>query len=159
MCSSKPKDPSEESRSPEYAWQPAICPSVGQASNEGKATASDPVFTGVADEFTGLHWHGEIFSLPPGAAPLASSAVTQYQAFGMGPLPMGCFSTSSSAQLDFDTRNDVPILQSMGSRSSTDGRSFLQVYRAGTISATRTCVHRSLVTAVPPRPSSRCSSP
>ena len=31
-----------------------------------------------------LHWHGDVFDLPEGARPLASSALTEHQAFRVG---------------------------------------------------------------------------
>ncbi|MFY9269587.1 MAG: gamma-glutamyl-gamma-aminobutyrate hydrolase family protein [Candidatus Manganitrophaceae bacterium] len=43
--------------------------------------ATDPLFKGVVPSFTVYHWHGDIFPLPHGAVPLASSALTRYQAF------------------------------------------------------------------------------
>jgi GMP synthase (glutamine-hydrolysing) len=42
--------------------------------------SSDRLFTGVPS-FQGLHWHGDVFELPESAVPLASSAMTQCQAF------------------------------------------------------------------------------
>jgi GMP synthase (glutamine-hydrolysing) len=35
--------------------------------------------------FNVLHWHGDTFDLPPGAARLASTDITQNQAFSLGP--------------------------------------------------------------------------
>ncbi len=46
--------------------------------------ASDPIFSRFAPRETVLHWHGDIFDLPRGAVPLASSAVTPCQAFRWG---------------------------------------------------------------------------
>jgi len=46
--------------------------------------ASDPIFSRFAPTETVLHWHGDIFDLPLGAIPLASSAVTPCQAFRWG---------------------------------------------------------------------------
>ena len=34
--------------------------------------------------FTALHWHGDVFALPAGAVPLASSKLTAHQAFAYG---------------------------------------------------------------------------
>ncbi|HOB98763.1 MAG TPA: gamma-glutamyl-gamma-aminobutyrate hydrolase family protein [Verrucomicrobiota bacterium] len=34
--------------------------------------------------FTPLHWHGDVFELPPGAVSLASSELTRHQAFACG---------------------------------------------------------------------------
>ena len=44
----------------------------------------DPLFVGVPFAFTAFHWHGDVFSLPLGAVPLASSALTEQQAFRYG---------------------------------------------------------------------------
>jgi GMP synthase (glutamine-hydrolysing) len=48
------------------------------------AAAADPLFSGLPRELTAFHWHGDQFSLPPGAVLLASSAVTPHQAFRYG---------------------------------------------------------------------------
>lgn len=48
------------------------------------ATTSDGLFRGVPRSFTALHWHGDIFDLPSGAVRLASSAMTERQAFRHG---------------------------------------------------------------------------
>jgi GMP synthase (glutamine-hydrolysing) len=44
----------------------------------------DPLWSDVPLEFTAFHWHGDVFSLPAGATPLASSALTDQQAFRYG---------------------------------------------------------------------------
>jgi GMP synthase (glutamine-hydrolysing) len=41
----------------------------------------DPIIGALAPETIVLHWHGDVFDLPEGAAPLASSAQTKHQAF------------------------------------------------------------------------------
>lgn len=46
--------------------------------------ASDPLFAGAPRQFTALHWHGDVFDLPRGALRLASSALTERQAFRHG---------------------------------------------------------------------------
>ena len=40
---------------------------------------------GTEDGLVGFHWHGEIFSLPPGAQWLARSAACTHQAYVLGP--------------------------------------------------------------------------
>ncbi len=45
---------------------------------------SDTLFNGLAKSFTAFHWHGDIFDLPRGATPLASSPLTAHQAFRYG---------------------------------------------------------------------------
>ncbi len=44
----------------------------------------DPVIGRLAPAAEVLHWHGDVFDLPPGATPLASSALTPVQAFRSG---------------------------------------------------------------------------
>jgi GMP synthase (glutamine-hydrolysing) len=38
----------------------------------------------VSLQFTALHWHGDVFALPAGAVPLASSELTRHQGFLYG---------------------------------------------------------------------------
>ncbi len=45
---------------------------------EGK---QDPLLKEAPTQFTPLHWHGDVFDLPKGAVSLASSQLTQHQAF------------------------------------------------------------------------------
>ena len=45
------------------------------------AAAQDPVLGGVGSTQELFHWHSETFDLPPGALPLASSALCRNQAF------------------------------------------------------------------------------
>jgi GMP synthase-like glutamine amidotransferase len=49
-----------------------------------EASRSDPVFAGLTEPETVLHWHGETFDLPPGAKWLASSDACRNQAFCLG---------------------------------------------------------------------------
>lgn len=49
----------------------------------GRASG-DVLFHDVEPVITPLHWHGDVFDLPPGAEPLASSALTELQAFRHG---------------------------------------------------------------------------
>jgi GMP synthase (glutamine-hydrolysing) len=44
----------------------------------------DPIVGALAPRTTVLHWHGDVFELPEGARPLASSARTEHQAFRAG---------------------------------------------------------------------------
>jgi GMP synthase (glutamine-hydrolysing) len=46
--------------------------------------AEDPLFAGEAPTFVPFHWHGDLFEVPPGAVPLARSAITPVQAFRHG---------------------------------------------------------------------------
>jgi len=57
----------------EIGWSPLTLTPAGQASPLGEL-AGLPV----------LHWHGDVFDLPPGAVPLASTELTPNQAFRHG---------------------------------------------------------------------------
>ena len=43
--------------------------------------SQDRLWSGAPREFMALHWHGDVFELPPGAVNLASSELTRNQAF------------------------------------------------------------------------------
>lgn len=60
--------------------RPGEAPELGFAPVEF-LDADDPVVGGLAPSTSVLHWHGDVFELPPGAQPLASSARTAHQAF------------------------------------------------------------------------------
>ncbi len=60
-------------------------PEVGWANVElSAAAASDPILGGLPQAFPALHWHSDVFELPPGAVHLARSAMTENQAFRSG---------------------------------------------------------------------------
>jgi GMP synthase (glutamine-hydrolysing) len=65
------------------AVRPGAEPEIGFAPVEIH-DATDPIVGALAPETTVLHWHGDVFDLPPGAQPLASSAQTEHQAFRAG---------------------------------------------------------------------------
>jgi GMP synthase (glutamine-hydrolysing) len=44
----------------------------------------DPLLAGVQESFVAFHWHGDAFTLPRGAVPLASTTMTPLQAFRFG---------------------------------------------------------------------------
>lgn len=46
--------------------------------------ARDALWRGQAPSFTAFHWHGDVFDLPSGAVSLASSDLTEVQAFRFG---------------------------------------------------------------------------
>ncbi|MGO9909344.1 MAG: type 1 glutamine amidotransferase [Solirubrobacteraceae bacterium] len=57
-------------------------PEVGVlAVHRTAAAASDPVFALLPEEFRALQWHGDTFTLPPGAVQLARSDAYEQQAF------------------------------------------------------------------------------
>ncbi len=49
-----------------------------------EAASQDRLWNGVTREFMALHWHGDVFDLPAGAVNLASSELTEHQAFRYG---------------------------------------------------------------------------
>lgn len=60
----------------EIGWLPVELTAAGQ---------SDALFSGVSSgTFTAFHWHGDVFTVPAGAVPLARSAATACQAFRYG---------------------------------------------------------------------------
>ena len=62
----------------EIGWLPLTLTPEGQASPL-KALGGVPV----------LHWHGDAFTLPPGATRLAETAICSQQAFALGPTILG----------------------------------------------------------------------
>ena len=46
--------------------------------------ADDGVLSNLPDSFTPMHWHGDVFDLPPGATPIADSDMTRVQGFVYG---------------------------------------------------------------------------
>jgi len=63
--------------------RPGEGPEIGLAP-VAVADPDDPVLGGLAPSTEVLHWHGDVFDLPDGAQPLASSARTEHQAFRLG---------------------------------------------------------------------------
>ncbi|MBV8881283.1 MAG: type 1 glutamine amidotransferase [Planctomycetaceae bacterium] len=49
-----------------------------------KDAGKDPLWRGIDSRFMGFHWHGDVFDLPRRAVPLASSVLTEHQAFRAG---------------------------------------------------------------------------
>jgi len=63
--------------------RPGERPEIGFAPVE-VADSADPLLGGLAPRTDVLHWHGDVFDLPDGARPLASSELTEHQAFRVG---------------------------------------------------------------------------
>jgi GMP synthase (glutamine-hydrolysing) len=82
--------------------------------------ASDPLFSKLPSRLTPLHWHGDVFELPPGAVPLARSARTPLQAFSYNSRAWG---------LLFHLEADAAQVQAMAEVFPSD------VQRAGTTPA------------------------
>lgn len=49
----------------------------------------DPLFQDVETPFPAFHWHGDVFTLPDEATPLARTAQTEYQVFRYGDTAYG----------------------------------------------------------------------
>ena len=79
------------------------------------AARDDAIFRGTRDTFAALHWHGDAFDLPRGAAPLASSMMTEHQAFRHGERAWG---------LLFHLEATLPIVESM---AAGDERAFEEI--------------------------------
>ena len=62
---------------------PGEGPEIGFAPVE-VCEPTDPIVGALAPRTTVLHWHGDVFELPEGAQPLASSAQMEHQAFRAG---------------------------------------------------------------------------
>lgn len=56
----------------EIGWHPV---------KSSAAARNDLLWNAVENQFTAFHWHGDIFELPAGAVSLASSSLTEHQAF------------------------------------------------------------------------------
>jgi GMP synthase (glutamine-hydrolysing) len=65
---------------PEIGWHPVAL---------HDDAASDPLWREAPRAFTALHWHGDVFDLPPQAVALAASAQTPVQAFRHGSAAWG----------------------------------------------------------------------
>jgi len=63
--------------------EPGKGPEIGFAPVEVH-DPGDPIVGALAPRTTVLHWHGDVFELPAGAQPLASSVQTEHQAFRTG---------------------------------------------------------------------------
>ena len=68
------------------------------------AARDDALFTGAPLDFVAFHWHGDAFTLPPGAVALAGSTMTPLQAFRFG---------ASAWGVQFHLETDPDLLQAM----------------------------------------------
>jgi len=64
----------------------------------------DALFDALPRNFPAFHWHGDAFTLPDGAVPLASSTMTPLQAFRMGERAWG---------IQFHLETDEEVLEAM----------------------------------------------
>ena len=88
----------------EIGWYPArLLPGSGD----------DALLQGLPASFTAFHWHGDAFTLPPGAVPLAASAMTPLQAFRAAPRAWG---------VQFHLETDAQVLAAMLESGADDVR-------------------------------------
>jgi GMP synthase-like glutamine amidotransferase len=80
----------------EIGWFPVTCLPEGLSSIP---------FHGLPNEFTALHWHGDTFSLPPGATMLAESEACPAQAFS--------FDSGRVLALQFHLESSVESVRSL----------------------------------------------
>jgi GMP synthase-like glutamine amidotransferase len=92
---------------PEIGWAPISL--VGEAGN-------DALFRDLPPELTVLHWHGDTFDLPPGAAHLAANDVYVNQAFRAGPLAWGL-----QFHLEVDRAGVDAFLGAFGDEAASNG--------------------------------------
>jgi GMP synthase (glutamine-hydrolysing) len=71
----------------------------------------DALFSLLPSDFVAFHWHGDAFSLPPGALPLAASTMTPLQAFRFGERAWGA---------QFHPEMDLPLLRAFIDTGATD---------------------------------------
>jgi len=69
-----------------------------------EAAREDPLFGAAPESFVAFHWHGDAFTLPRGAVPLASSTMTPVQAFRFGARAFG---------VQFHLETDEEVLSAM----------------------------------------------
>jgi len=93
-----------------------------------EASRSDPLFAGLPERLTVLHWHGDTFELPVGARRLATNATYRNQAFRVGELAWGLqFHIEVTADAverflsAFDTEAQQAIGGSSAIRTASDG--------------------------------------
>ena len=73
----------------------------------------DPLFDALPRTFSAFHWHGDAFTLPGGAVPLASSTMTPLQAFRMAERAWG---------IQFHLETDEQVLEAMLSGGAAELR-------------------------------------
>src|ERR1700682_17941 len=80
------------------------CWGCASAAHSSRQAREDDLFSGAPGNFVAFHWHGDAFTLPRGAVPLASSTLTPLQAFRCGSRAWG---------LQFHLEVDEEVLGSM----------------------------------------------
>jgi GMP synthase (glutamine-hydrolysing) len=89
---------------------------------------SDPLVAPLAPRSTVLHWHGEVFELPPGARLLARTAATDVQAFRTRNAWALLFHPEANAEL-VETWLAEPVMA--GDAAKVLGQGFADVLRDG----------------------------
>jgi GMP synthase-like glutamine amidotransferase len=74
-------------------------------------TRDDAIWSGAPEDFVAFHWHGDAFSLPPGAVPLGGSTLTPLQAFRSGARAWG---------VQFHPEMNLELLRAFVSTGSAD---------------------------------------
>jgi GMP synthase (glutamine-hydrolysing) len=72
---------------------------------------TDALWSAVPESFVAFHWHGDAFSLPEGAVPLAASTMTPLQAFRFGDRAWGA---------QFHPEMDLPLLRAFIETGAAD---------------------------------------
>jgi GMP synthase-like glutamine amidotransferase len=75
------------------------------------AARDDLLFRGLDEDFVAFHWHGDAFSLPKGAVPLAGSTLAPLQAFRFGERAWG---------IQFHLEMDEALLRAMIASGSAE---------------------------------------
>ena len=104
-----------------------------------EAAIPDRLLSAAPREFMALHWHGDVFALPPGAISLASSELTQHQAFRHGTNAYGLLfhleMTAAMIEELAETFGDE-LREAGGERSRLAAQSALHCAELGEIAAT-----------------------
>jgi GMP synthase (glutamine-hydrolysing) len=81
----------------EIGWHPV----------RSSAAQNDLLWKEIEIQFTAFHWHGDVFELPAGAVSLASSALTEHQAFRYGKNAYGIlFHPEATREIIFSMTTD-----------------------------------------------------
>ncbi len=140
---------------PEFGWAPVRFTEAGAADPLGAALLGAP---GAAEALV-FHWHGDTFTLPPGATLLAGSAAYPHQAFRLGLRAYGFqfhFEVDAAtiegwlalwgqdaeqagcpvAAIRAETRRHLPGLGRRGAAAAREFARLVREYRAPTVART-----------------------
>ncbi len=83
----------------EIGWRPV--------KSSAAAAQNDLLWKEIENQFTAFHWHGDVFELPAGAVSLASSSLTEHQAFRYGKNAYGIlFHPEATREIIFSMTGD-----------------------------------------------------